>query len=62
MCPELQGVADLDPWHSDAVVDDRTEMRRLHRAPEAAVLAPLLDLATLSQAVAARVDARARVR
>ena len=40
--------------------DDRTELRRLHRAPEPDVLAPLLDAATLAPDVAARVEARAR--
>jgi RHH-type proline utilization regulon transcriptional repressor/proline dehydrogenase/delta 1-pyrroline-5-carboxylate dehydrogenase len=35
-------------------MDDRTELRRLHRAPEADVLAPLLPLAASSPGVAAR--------
>ncbi len=42
------------------VSDDRTEMRRLHRAAETEVLTPLLDAATLPPEVAARVDLRAR--
>jgi RHH-type transcriptional regulator, proline utilization regulon repressor / proline dehydrogenase / delta 1-pyrroline-5-carboxylate dehydrogenase len=40
--------------------DDRTRMRRLHRAAEPDVLAPLLDAATLPRDLAARVDLRAR--
>ena len=40
--------------------DDRTELRRLHRAPEPDVLAPLLELATLPPDGTQRVDARAR--
>ncbi|HME21554.1 MAG TPA: bifunctional proline dehydrogenase/L-glutamate gamma-semialdehyde dehydrogenase PutA [Acetobacteraceae bacterium] len=42
------------------MLDDRTQMRRLHRAAEADVLAPLLDAATLASDVASRVDSRAR--
>src|SRR6516164_1258716 len=41
------------------MADDRSPIRRLHRADEARVLAPLLAAATLSPDVAARVDARA---
>jgi RHH-type proline utilization regulon transcriptional repressor/proline dehydrogenase/delta 1-pyrroline-5-carboxylate dehydrogenase len=40
--------------------DDRTHLRRLHRAPEPDVLAPLLNHATLPPDIACRVDARAR--
>ncbi len=40
--------------------DDRSALRALHRAPEAAVLGPLLDAATLPPAVATRVASRAR--
>jgi RHH-type proline utilization regulon transcriptional repressor/proline dehydrogenase/delta 1-pyrroline-5-carboxylate dehydrogenase len=42
------------------MADDRSPIRRLHRADEAQVLAPLLDAATLSPDPGARVDARAR--
>ena len=38
-------------------MDDRTELRRLHRAPEADVLAPLLPLAASSPGVTARARA-----
>jgi RHH-type proline utilization regulon transcriptional repressor/proline dehydrogenase/delta 1-pyrroline-5-carboxylate dehydrogenase len=44
----------------DPLQGDRAAIRALHRAPEAAVLAPLLHAATLPPALAARVDARAR--
>ncbi len=40
--------------------DDRTYMRRLHRAAEPVVLTPLLDAATLPDDLSARVDLRAR--
>jgi len=40
--------------------DDRTELRRLHRAPEEEAIAPLLRVATLAPEPAARVGARAR--
>ena len=40
--------------------DDRAQLRRLHRAPEQEVVAPLLETATLPNEVAARVDVRAR--
>ncbi len=40
--------------------DDRTALRRLHRAPEDQVLAPVLHLATLPPDLAARVHGRAR--
>jgi RHH-type proline utilization regulon transcriptional repressor/proline dehydrogenase/delta 1-pyrroline-5-carboxylate dehydrogenase len=40
--------------------DDRSSIRRLHRAPEPDVLAPLLDAATLPPEAGVRVDARAR--
>jgi RHH-type transcriptional regulator, proline utilization regulon repressor / proline dehydrogenase / delta 1-pyrroline-5-carboxylate dehydrogenase len=40
--------------------DGRTHLRRLYRAPEPDVLAPLLNLAALPPDTAARVDARAR--
>ena len=49
-----------DSWQTGPVLDDRTPMRRLHRAPEPEVLAPLLQLATLPPDIGARVDARAR--
>src|ERR1700722_8003886 len=49
-----------DPWQAGTVLDDRTPMRRLHRAPEPEVLAPLLQLATLPPGIGCRVDARAR--
>ncbi len=42
------------------MADDRTQLRRLHRAPEPEVLAPLLERATLPAETGARVDARAR--
>ena len=48
-------IAPLDGRH-----DDRAALRRLHRAPDAVTLAPLLDLATLPHATAQRVEARAR--
>ncbi len=41
-------------------VEDRTAMRALYRAPEAAALGPLLQLATLPPDLASRVEARAR--
>jgi RHH-type transcriptional regulator, proline utilization regulon repressor / proline dehydrogenase / delta 1-pyrroline-5-carboxylate dehydrogenase len=41
--------------------DDRAQLRRLHRAPEPDVLAPLLNLATLAPDIAARVDTSARL-
>ncbi|MGD0431012.1 MAG: hypothetical protein ABSA58_07960, partial [Acetobacteraceae bacterium] len=40
--------------------DDRTALRALYRAPEAQVLAPLLDAATLAPEIAARIASRAR--
>jgi RHH-type transcriptional regulator, proline utilization regulon repressor / proline dehydrogenase / delta 1-pyrroline-5-carboxylate dehydrogenase len=40
--------------------DDRTHLRRLHRAAEPDVLAPLLEAATLPGDIAARVELRAR--
>jgi RHH-type proline utilization regulon transcriptional repressor/proline dehydrogenase/delta 1-pyrroline-5-carboxylate dehydrogenase len=40
--------------------DDRARLHRLHRAPEADVLAPLLDAATLPAALAESIDVRAR--
>jgi RHH-type transcriptional regulator, proline utilization regulon repressor / proline dehydrogenase / delta 1-pyrroline-5-carboxylate dehydrogenase len=43
-----------------AADDDRSTLRAVHRAPEPAVLAPLLDAATLPPPVAARVAVRAR--
>ena len=49
-----------DPWQTGTVLDDRTPMRRLHRAPEPEVLASLLQLATLPPGIGCRVDARAR--
>src|SRR5438105_958344 len=42
-----------------AAIEDRAEIRRLHRAPEAEALAPLLESAALSPELAARVAARA---
>ena len=47
-------------WHSEVMEDERTRIRGLHRAPEPAVLAPLLDAATLPADRASLVDARAR--
>ena len=41
-------------------MDDRSALRALHRAPEADVLAPLLEAATLPPPLAARVTERAR--
>ena len=40
--------------------DDRAAMRALYRAPEADVLAPLVELATLPPELPSRVEARAR--
>src|SRR5271166_827950 len=48
-----------DPWQGSAMLDDRTQMRGLHRAPEPDVLAPLLEAATLPPEIGIRVDARA---
>src|SRR5690348_6447553 len=40
--------------------DDRIHVRRLHRAPDAEVVATLIDAATLAPDIGARVDARTR--
>jgi RHH-type transcriptional regulator, proline utilization regulon repressor / proline dehydrogenase / delta 1-pyrroline-5-carboxylate dehydrogenase len=42
------------------MLDDRSQLRRLHRAPEPEVLAPLLTLATLAPDITSSVDTRAR--
>ncbi len=42
------------------MLDDRIQLRRMHRASEPDVLAPLLNLATLAPDVASRVDTGAR--
>jgi RHH-type transcriptional regulator, proline utilization regulon repressor / proline dehydrogenase / delta 1-pyrroline-5-carboxylate dehydrogenase len=46
--------------NAPAATDDRSALRALHRAPEPAVLGPLLDAATLPPPLAARVEVRAR--
>ncbi len=53
-------MADLVGLTKTAAADDRSALRRLHRAPETEVLAPLIAAATLPPKLAARVDARAR--